>query len=97
MKGEKSAAPIIQVLSLLMFVGGAVVTALMVAQAFALKGTALAGFFVLSCTAVLAIGGVVVARSSDDNGWTGGAIGGCLGAVIAVVAYFCTRHYSWWQ
>ncbi len=97
MKDEKSAAPILQVLSLLMFVGGSTVTALMLAQAFVLKGTALAGFFVLSCTAILGISGVVVARSSGDNGWTGGAIGGCLGAIISVVAYFCTRHYSWWQ
>lgn len=97
MKDEKTTTPIIQLISLIMFVGGAVVTALMVAQAFALKGTTLAGFFVLSCTAIFGVSGVTVARSSGENAWSGGAIGGCLGALISVVSYFCTRHYSWWQ
>ncbi len=97
MKGTKSGSGLVEVFSLLMFMGGTVVTLIMLAQAFAFKGTLLAGYFVLSCAGVLGATGAVITRSSGDNAWLGGALGGCLGAFISVVIYFCTRHLNWWQ
>ncbi len=97
MKGLKQGTALIHFFSMFMFVGGAIVTLILVAQAFQLKGTVLAGYFVFSCAAVLGGFGLVIARAMEENPWMGGALGGMLGAIVSVVIYFSTRHFGWWQ
>lgn len=97
MKGLKQGTALIHFFSMFMFVGGAIVTLIMVAQAFHLQGTALAGYFVISCAAVMGGFGVVIARAMEENPWLGASLGGSLGALISVIVYFSTRHFPWWQ
>lgn len=97
MKGIKPDTAVVEFFSMFMFIGGAVVTLIMVAQAFQIKGTLLAGYFVLSCAAVLGALGVLISRAMEENPWMGGALGGAFGALISVAIYFSTRHLGWWQ
>lgn len=84
-------------LALLMFVGGALVTLSMMARAFALHGTALVAFVVVSCAVVLGLAGSLLLRTMGDKAWIGGIIGACFGAISAILVYSQTRHYDWWR
>ncbi len=98
-ESRRALAPgaLLTTLSLLMFVGGALVTLMMVARSFQLHGTALIIYVVLACALVLGLAGSLMLRTLGDKWWIGAVMGGCFGAFSALLIYIQTRHYDWWR
>jgi hypothetical protein len=100
-KNSRTLGPsaVIMTFSLLMFVGGALATLMMVARAFELHGTALLTFVIGSCAVVLGMAGGLLLRTFGDNDkwWVGAGVGACFGAMSAVLIYLQTSHHAWWR
>lgn len=90
-------AALMSTAALVMFVGGALVTLMLVARAFNLHGMPLVAFVIASCTGVLGMAGSLLFRVMGDRPWIGAVVGGCFGALSAILVYYQTRHYPWWQ
>jgi len=90
-------AALMSTAALVMFVGGALVTLMLVARAFNLHGMPLVAFVIASCTGVLGMAGTLLFRVMGDRPWIGAVVGGCFGALSAILVYCQTRHYPWWQ
>lgn len=92
-----SSSAIISTLSLFMFVGGGLVTLMMLARAFELHGQVLVGFVIASSALILGLAGGLLLKIMDDKWWVGAIMGACFGAISAILVYYQTRHYQWWQ
>lgn len=100
-KNSKALGPsaLLLTAALMMFVGGALATASMVARAFDIHGQALLIFVIASSAFILSLAGGLLVRTlgDGDKWWVGAGVGACFGAMGAVVVYLQTRHYAWWQ
>lgn len=85
------------VMSLFMFVGGGIVTAIMLARAFDLHGQTLVAFIVAASSVVLGMAGALMLRSNGDKWWIGAMIGSSFGAMSALLIYAQTKNNIWWQ
>ncbi|MBZ0189415.1 MAG: hypothetical protein K8F91_24430, partial [Candidatus Obscuribacterales bacterium] len=70
---------LLSTLALMMFIGGALVTLLMLARAFDMHGKILVGFVVGSCALVLSLAGSLMSRVVGDKSWVGAILGACFG------------------
>lgn len=100
-KNSKALGPsaLLLTAAMLMFVGGALATASMVARAFDIHGQALLIFVIASSAFILSLAGGLLVRTlgDGDKWWVGAGVGACFGAMGAVIVYLQTRHYTWWQ
>lgn len=82
--------------SLFMFVGGALVTLMLLARAFELHGNVLVTFVVVSCAVVLGMAGYLITKIMGDKPMIGAIVGALFGGISAFMFYLQTRTYSWW-
>ena len=88
---------IISLFALTMFVGGALVTLMMLARSFNMQGQALVGFVVMSCAFVLGLAGYLVTNFMGDKPVIGAFIGALLGGFSGFMFYTQTSTCSWWH
>lgn len=88
---------IVSIGSLFMFIGGALVTLMLLARAFELHGQTLVIFVVASCSVVLGMAGYLIAKIMGDKPMIGAFAGALFGAVTSFVFYLQTKSYSWWM
>lgn len=88
---------IISVLSLVMFIGGALVTLMLLARSFDMHGKALVIFVIASCAFVLGLAGYLVTRIMGDKPILGAFLGAMLGGFSGFLLYIQTKSYSFWQ
>jgi hypothetical protein len=100
-KNSKALGPsaLMTTASLLMFVGGALATAMMVARAFDIHGQMLLVFVISSSAFILSMaGGLLVKTLGDGDKWyIGAGVGACFGAMSAVLVYMRSSNHPWWQ
>lgn len=92
-------AVMMNLLAMMMFVGGTGVSLMLVARSFELHGNILVAYVVVSAAAVLGMAGSFLCKIlGDAERWLAGAVfGACLGAMSALIFYGQTRNYPWWQ
>ena len=88
---------VVSLFAVFSFVGGGLVSLLLLARAFDLHGYALLVFVIASCSVVIGMAGSLISRSMGDRWWLGALLGAITGLVGALVVYGRTSHYSWWQ
>ena len=88
---------IVSIASLFMFVGGALVTLILLAKAFELHGQALVVYVIGACALVLGLAGYLITNIMGDKPVIGAGVGFIFGGFSALVLYLQTQHYSWWQ
>lgn len=91
-------AVMMNLLAMMMFVGGTAVSLMLVARSFELHGNALVAFVVVSAAVVLGMTGSFICKIlGDAERWLAGAVfGACLGAMSALIFYGQTRNQGWW-
>ena len=88
---------ILGLLSLTMFIGGALVTLMLLARSFEVHGMALVAFVLTSCALVLGLAGYLVTNLMGHKPALGAFIGALLGAVSGLMLYLTTKEMTWWQ
>ncbi len=96
-KTRTTMGSVISLLALTMFVGGALVTLMMLARSFNIEGQTLVAFVVLSCALVLGLAGYLITNLMGDKPLLGAFIGALLGGFSGFMFYTQTASCSWWH
>lgn len=96
-RAKLTVGTLVSIFSLLMFVGGALVTFILLAKAFDLHGQLLVAYVIGASSLVLGLAGYLITNIMGDKPIIGAAVGFIFGGFSAFVLYLQTQNYSWWQ